>query len=176
MNLLTKFENILKDKRTIDENGCWLYDGCLTPRGYGQFKLKGKCYRVHRISYWYHNNKELPKYNPKTKSQVNHKCHNPRCFNPECLYLGTHQDNMNDRMNEGNYEVSIKARNNIKLNHPRLKGEKHSRASITDSQAKFIKYHPLLYIRGGMKHLSKENNISYSVIKSIKYGRRWSHI
>lgn len=33
-----------------------------------------------------------------------HKCNNFICVNPQHLYIGTHQDNMDDRMKSGNYK------------------------------------------------------------------------
>lgn len=65
--------------------------------GYAQRMVKYKNYYLHRIAL-------------ATKLGVEvwdltglalHRCHNPRCINPDHLYLGTQQDNMDDKVLAG---------------------------------------------------------------------------
>lgn len=75
--------------------GCWLWGGMVNACGYGIMKLADlpqfKTPLTHRISYFLHNGE----FN--YKLHVLHKCDTPSCVNPDHLFLGTHQDNMNDR-------------------------------------------------------------------------------
>ena len=90
-------EDVLSRKSIDPVTGCWNYTGHLTPQGYGRANIEGKATLVHRLAYGQHN--DLPDWIPSTRSAVCHKCHNPACFNPDHLYLGTAQDNGNDRRN-----------------------------------------------------------------------------
>jgi hypothetical protein len=58
-----------------ESNGCWLWQG-KPNRGYGEFSLKHKSLRAHRVSYIIHNG-EIP-----DELNVLHKCDNPLCVNP----------------------------------------------------------------------------------------------
>lgn len=90
--------NLLMQRRIINpKTGCWLYTLGQDKDGYGKLKFKGKTYRAHRIAYMY--------LVGEPKQNVLHKldCPNKHCFNPEHLYDGTHEDNMKDRKNAGNY-------------------------------------------------------------------------
>jgi len=84
----------LLSRRTIDENGCWIYHG--TDKGVHKcLKINGKQYGVHRLA-WRIVNGEDP-----GEFYVCHKCDVPACFNPSHLFLGTHQDNMDDMRRKG---------------------------------------------------------------------------
>lgn len=84
-------------------DSCWLWIRGTNKRGYGQFNsgvTKGyKNTRAHRYS-WELVNGVIPE-----DLQVLHKCHNPKCVNPEHLYLGTHRQNMDDRIRRNRYGV-----------------------------------------------------------------------
>lgn len=88
-----------------DKTGCWIWNGWRS-EGYGGFYCcyegKGKIYPAHRLSYMIYN-RDIP-----DELQVLHKCNNKPCVNPEHLYIGTHQDNMNDLRDAG----TLAGRNN----------------------------------------------------------------
>ena len=76
-------------------DSCWLWNGYLTPSGYGTFWMDRTNYRANRASYLLFKG-EIP-----PDKLVCHTCHNRACVNPEHRYLGTHQDNMDDRTSSG---------------------------------------------------------------------------
>jgi hypothetical protein len=105
-------KDLLLSRRVIDEStGCWLYTFNKTRDGYGKIKYKQRTYHVHRLAY------EVfmgPIYD-----QILHKLHCPNrhCFNPAHLYDGTHQDNMDDRKESGNYINKNKFKTHCKNGH-----------------------------------------------------------
>ena len=80
-----------------DANECWEWSGYITKNGYGQTKIggrNGKLMQAHRLS-WMVNVGEI-----KDNLHVLHKCDNRMCVNPNHLFLGTNQDNINDRVSK----------------------------------------------------------------------------
>jgi hypothetical protein len=77
----------------IDINCCWLWKRSKN-KGYGQSDFKGKHIKAHRLSYLTFVG-EIP-----NNLHVLHNCDNPACVNPKHLFLGSHQDNMNDKVNK----------------------------------------------------------------------------
>ena len=76
-------------------DSCWLWIGSKNPKGYGKVKYKRKTIAAHRFSYELH-------YGPiPIGMYVCHKCDIRNCVNPEHLFLGTAQDNMDDKVNKG---------------------------------------------------------------------------
>lgn len=75
---------------------CWLWTGNRNrgkgwPNTYGVFRYSG----AHRVSY------TLCLGSIPEGLQVLHRCDNPPCVNPDHLFLGTQQDNMDDKMAKG---------------------------------------------------------------------------
>lgn len=51
---------------------------------------------AHRLAWEAHNAEPIP-----AGKIVCHRCDNPKCFNPHHLFLGTHAENMTDRLRKG---------------------------------------------------------------------------
>lgn len=82
--------------------GCWLWIGAVDKNGYGKVKVDRKHLKSHRWSWVLHNG-QIP-----DGSQVLHRCDVPGCVNPAHLFIGSNQDNVDDRERKGrSYDPSI---------------------------------------------------------------------
>ena len=87
-----KFLQEFKRKLRVLPNGCWLWTGWVQGSGYGGLKVNGKNEQAHRMAY------RLIKGPIKKGLCVLHRCDIPLCCNPKHLWLGTHQDNSDDKI------------------------------------------------------------------------------
>ncbi len=88
-------DRVVEDPNT----NCWIWNLSTNKRGYG-YASQGKGISqpmfAHRLTYQI--------WNPTTFNPILytlHKCDNPSCCNPEHLYQGTHQNNVDDKVNRG---------------------------------------------------------------------------
>ena len=85
-----------------DPHECWLWQGYQDPSGHGQIKCfgrQGQSYKAHRVAY-------TVAYGPIPEGLVvRHRCDTPACCNPNHLVLGTHADNVRDRVARGRSAV-----------------------------------------------------------------------
>jgi hypothetical protein len=71
---------------------CWDWLGYRNNLGYGRLSFKGRMTLAHRLSY------TLSVGNIPDGLLCLHRCNNPACCNPAHLYIGTDQDNTNDKV------------------------------------------------------------------------------
>jgi len=78
-------------------SGCIEWTGAKRALGYGVTCVDAQVVAAHRVS-WEANRGPIPK-----GIWVLHRCDNPACINPEHLFLGTHQDNTDDKIAKGRH-------------------------------------------------------------------------
>lgn len=130
------------------ENGCWEWNRHLLALGYAQVKVAGKQYRAHRLSYEYYVG-PIP-----AGMIVCHKCDNRKCINPEHLFVGTTQDNVDDKMRKGRFRP--------------CKGEQSGTAKLSAAQIAAIRVD-----ERSQYAIAKEYGISQSNVSMIKRGVTW---
>lgn len=79
----------------VPEAGCWLWEGCTDPQGYGQVRTHGKTCAAHREAYRAFKG-DIP-----DGLVLLHTCDTPGCINPDHLRLGTRADNNRDKAVKG---------------------------------------------------------------------------
>ena len=131
----------------IDENDCWVRDKRLNSSGYPIFSIKRKQHRIHRYHYQQYKG-EIPE-----GYIVRHTCDNRKCINPDHLILGTHVDNVKDRV-ERNRSA---------------KHEKNGRSKLTLDIAREIRQDT----QTKNEHLAKKYGVDSKVIRNIKQNKSW---
>lgn len=109
---LNEVEVLAKLKRNIivTDNNCWEWQGTRLATGYGLFRVLGQRL-AHRVSF-------VLKYGTLGEGLfVCHKCDNKTCVNPDHLFLGTHQDNMDDMVVKGRSTKNKYLRTHCKNGH-----------------------------------------------------------
>jgi hypothetical protein len=133
-----------------NENNCWI---CTSHSkddfGHIPFRRNGYYY-AHRYIY-------AKYYGDITSEQiVRHKCDNPSCINVEHLEIGTHQDNVRDRV-ERNRSA---------------KGEGNGRSKLSEKDVELIK----LNTTHTRTELANMYEVDDNVIYQIWKGKTWKHI
>jgi hypothetical protein len=104
-------------KTITTESGCMEWQNNCYPNGYGRLTFLGKPQSVHRVI-WKILKGGIPK-----GLRVLHKCDNRPCCNPEHLFLGTHQDNMDDKVKKGRHTYKLTKQDKLKIIQLIKKGE-----------------------------------------------------
>lgn len=92
---LTTAEKSRFRSKLVPNLGCLLWAACTQSRGYGQIKLRGTMFYTHRLAW------ALASATDPGSLMVCHHCDAPACCEPSHLFLGTHQDNMDDMIRKG---------------------------------------------------------------------------
>lgn len=132
---------------------CWGWESVITIYGYGHFRYRDKMVRAHRFSY------ALFVGHIPDEMQILHKCNNRKCVNPVHLYLGTHQQNMDDRKKAGDNAIGIK----------------NASAKLSNKDVFIIRslHSDKKY---GYKNTAEIFGISSTQVGNIVKGINWSHL
>lgn len=153
-------ERIRRLSEVDSETNCHNFTGQLNADGYGRMMIGSRAdgtrrkAMAHRVAY-----EALVGPIPQGL-EVCHSCDNRKCVNPDHLFLGTHQENIDDR--------EAKGRNNPP------KGEAHSRAKLTEDDVLKMK---LLREKGwAYSQLAGEFAVSKATAMRAVKGQTWAFI
>lgn len=135
-----------------EPSGCWLWTGYrkVAP-GYGAISIHNRLFFVHRLSWILHHG-PIPE-----GMHVCHRCDVPNCVRPEHLFLGTHQENVEDMLAKGRGSTP-----------PVHIGEAHPKVVVGDARVAEVRARWAAN-PGDQRALAREYGVSQSTIW------RWIH-
>lgn len=154
--MLSTLEKLMSHASPEPNTGCWIWDGKMNNYGYGVLRIghrkENKYGLAHRLLY-------TETVGPIPEGMfLCHRCDHPWCVNPAHMFVGTPNDNMQDKTRKGRT--------------PR--GETSPTSVLTEAQVREIRE---LYATGTVlqKDLAVRFNVSQTQISRITLGKRWKH-
>lgn len=153
---------------------CWEWCGRYARKGYGEFYYKKQGVvlmrmRAHRMAWELWHRRMIPE-----DLWCLHHCDNPPCCNPHHLFLGSHQDNVDDKQRKG--RTSKGAKHGAAMRRGTLRhGEAFSFTKLTEMQVRAIRHRA----HGGAMtkaELAREYGVHWCTIRDIITRRTWHHI
>lgn len=133
----------------VTECGCTIWMQHLNTMGYGRLSVNGRMQYAHRASFELKNGK-IPR-----GMNVLHKCDIPTCINPDHLFLGTHADNVADKVAKNRH----------------LRGETIGNSKLTEKEVLAIRASPV-----GVNELARRMGLAPMTISLIRNRKIWKHI
>ena len=150
------------------ESHCWVWEAGKFQSGYGAFRIYGKNYRTHRVSFFLESGPIASGLN------ACHRCDNRACVRPDHLFLGTDADNIRDACSK---ERMPRGENH----HARLRPDRMARgeavgcAKLTDESVREIRRR---YAAGGISQiaLAREFGVTKSTAGCVIRRKNWNHV
>lgn len=146
------------DKRGEDE--CWPWKGYKNKEGYGRTWINDVGYYSHRVIFNLAYPNTITLNAPKSCDDFGfllHTCDNPSCCNPKHLFVGTHLDNMRDKVAKGR--------------SPDFSGDKGPRCKLSISQAREAR--KLRKEGASVKSLAEKFGLSLPSMKTLLRGESY---
>lgn len=139
-------------------SGCWEWQRCLKPRGYGHVGYRGRTVYAHRAMLAMAQGIEID-----NTLDCCHRCDNRRCVNPDHLFWGTRHANMQDAVSKGRMPKGWKVR-----------GEDCGSSKLTEADVRAIRG---MTADGSTKaELAQRFNCDRTTISHIIRGKTWTHV
>jgi len=138
--------------RFTDPIPCWIWPGAMSPLGYGivhKSKRPKRQTSAHRAA-WELFHGPIP-----PSMCVCHRCDVRACVNPAHLFLGTHADNVADKVRKGRQQ----------------RGVTHYRTHFTEEQVREIRSSP----ESG-RAIAKRLGCHFGTISDIRLRKNWKHV
>ena len=147
------------DRKWVEnpETGCWDWTAATDGYGYGQIGLGRKVLKASRVSYELFNG-PIPDGEGHHGTCVCHRCDNRKCVNPEHLFLGTHDDNVQDMVEKGRCP----------------KGDGHWNSKFTPGEVELIRAALDRLPYGGLSFLARWFGVHKATICCIRKGKSWA--
>ncbi len=142
----------IKANIEVDSNGCWLWKGSCAKEGYGQISVHNQPRALHVVSY------EVFIGPVPEGHEVCHKCDVRRCGHPEHFFAGTRAANVRDMWSKDRASRP-----------PRITGERHALATLTDGQVAEIR--KLRSSDIPQRVIAKQFGVSQSTVWRIAHGK-----
>jgi hypothetical protein len=138
-----------KVDRSGGPDACWIWEGAITSKwGYGCFALAfGQTRGAHKVA-WLLTNGDTQGF------CVLHRCDNRVCVNPAHLFLGTKQDNSDDKIRKGRANTMALKPDQVREIREALKDYRH----------------------GMVGELAKKYGVRYGVISDLKVGSTYQWV
>lgn len=149
--LATRIWKKIEKKRSSE---CWPWKSSTNALGYGTVGVEKVSKLAHRVV-WVLKFGEIP-----NGLCVLHHCDNPACCNPSHLFLGTRNDNNQDRHQKG------------RSNGPR--GENHASAKLNNNDV--LQIRQLSHSGTSQRVMARRFKVSRRTIKAVCSRRTWKHI
>ncbi|MFB6367189.1 HNH endonuclease [Paenibacillus elgii] len=138
-------------KYVVDEKGCFICTSHAKDKGgYPVIKIQKKNKYVHRVMYEEHHGKLF------SEQIVRHRCDNPSCINIDHMLLGTHQENVKDRVMRGRSAF----------------GTKNGRAKLSEDDVIEIRRET----KSTNTELARRFSVDRKVIYNIRSHKSWKHV
>jgi len=136
-------------------DSCWEWTASKWDGGYGRFVIEGRSFAAHRVS-WILSNGEI-----EDGKLICHKCDNRGCVRPDHLFMGTHQENIDDCIQKGRARKAV--------------GEKNKKSKLTPLAVRVARrlrnYHGFT-----IEMLAGIFRSSLSSMCSVLNGETWKHV
>lgn len=144
-------------------SGCVLWTGPKISTGYGNIKIDSKNYKAHRVS-WQERRGPIP-----YGKHVLHKCDNPSCINPDHLFIGTHDENMSDKVAKNRQAKGVQHSHAVKKSIPY--GDRRSQSKLTYEKVFEMRWREALGEK--ISDIAREYNVGRTTAFNAINGVNW---
>ena len=124
------------------ENGCLIYHGSRTVKGYPRVLFKGRQRLIHRLNW------EIARGKIPDGKFICHTCDTPECINIEHHFVGSPNDNIQDMVKKGRHYHLYKKTGVCRRGHKITKKNTYTRPDGYDSCRECLKINEKKRIRG----------------------------